>query len=95
MRDELVIEARGRKVHATYGVKSKPDNVVLWTEARTPEGEFRQCFRQVPVLGKLNRWELAREAERVALRAEAVERGEPCPEGVQFIDMRAKSEGKP
>jgi hypothetical protein len=97
MSDEITTES-GRTVTVTYGGqrpdgKKGPGAVSLVIQVKTPEGEHHLCGKTLPVLGKLNRWELAREAERLNVRADAIERGNPDREGVSFFDMR--SQGKP
>lgn len=79
----------GREMNYRYARKpweSKPSLLVLYTLVESPNGP-RTLFREVPVLGKLNKWELAGEAEKLEKRAESVERGEPQPAHVEQIDF--------
>ena len=68
--------------------ESKPTLLVLYTLVEGPTGQPFALFREVQVLGKLNKWELTREGEKLEMRAESVERGEKQPAHVDQFDIR-------
>jgi hypothetical protein len=82
----------GRVIHYTYGKRpgeSKPCLVILYAVFIAPTGP-RLLMNKIPLLGRLNKWELEREADHLERRVEAVQRGEqrPAAPGEEAIDLK-------
>jgi hypothetical protein len=89
---ERIITKDGREVTAVYSYQrlpseKKPSLVTFVAEAVKPDGNASAWFYEVACFGYLNKWELAREAEKVAARCAATERGEKDPPGTNERDI--------
>jgi hypothetical protein len=76
-RHESFTTKTGRVIGYAYGKtpgESKPRIVILYTIVVAPTGP-RAPMNKIPLLGRLNKWELEREADRLECRAKAVEHG--------------------
>lgn len=77
-----------RGLYARYPHEKKPCFLTLVTFTEDPTGQPKFAGREIPVLGRLNHWELQREAEKIERSAEGIERGDPAPAHVEQFDLR-------
>lgn len=78
----MVTTKSGREIRAIYSYgripgERRPTLLTLLARAMKPDGQDTLWAYEVVVLGRLNKWELQREAEKVDARCLATERGEP------------------
>jgi hypothetical protein len=82
--------ASGREISGEYHFypqHSSPSGLSLFALVDDPTGQPKAVMTNYDVTGYLAPAELRELAEKIARRAEAVERGEPEPQDVQHFDL--------